>query len=342
MSILSLASDVSESRNELIQGIEFGVFAVFSVSIALVSRVLPFRTPRRPDRIDPRRPAWLLAAVMGAAVLVYMFSARLYIDFKYPQTSQQSATTEPDLTPQDNAVLSILPGLLGLAVLVAGDKSVRDFVGQNLGYGPRYVGAGLRRGILGAVIVIPFLYFGEYAVEMIYRAVHYQHELEHPLLKSLTEQPSRGVKIGIVIGACVVAPLFEEMLFRGHLQTLIRRMLYRLSTPFEPQVTQTPDLPPFLPLLKPTDLPLPPGLAPEAAAMPKPPPAPSAWHTWGAILITSLLFAMVHPLWSAPIIFVLAVGLGYAYELTGNLWVSITIHAAFNSLSTAIFLWSSG
>jgi len=39
-----------------------------------------------------------------------------------------------------------------------------------------------------------------------------------------------------------------------------------------------------------------------------------------------------------PAIFCLAIGLGYAYERTGNLWTCITIHCLFNSVSTFIYL----
>jgi hypothetical protein len=68
------------------------------------------------------------------------------------------------------------------------------------------------------------------------------------------------------------------------------------------------------------------------------PPPPTNAQTWCAIIITSMIFASVHPQWSQPVIFVLSVCLGYAYERTGNLWVPITIHAGFNTLSTAVFL----
>jgi len=61
-----------------------------------------------------------------------------------------------------------------------------------------------------------------------------------------------------------------------------------------------------------------------------------------SILITSMFFASVHPVWSFPIIFLLALALGYAYERTGNLWVSITMHAMFNTISTVLFLLGAG
>jgi hypothetical protein len=60
--------------------------------------------------------------------------------------------------------------------------------------------------------------------------------------------------------------------------------------------------------------------------------------TWLAVLITSVLFAIVHPLWTAPLIFLLAVCLSYAYERTGSLWVPIIMHAMFNTSSTLVFL----
>jgi membrane protease YdiL (CAAX protease family) len=60
---------------------------------------------------------------------------------------------------------------------------------------------------------------------------------------------------------------------------------------------------------------------------------------WLAVVITSVIFAVVHPLWMAPLIFVLSICLGYAYERTGNLWVPIVMHALFNTSSTIVFLY---
>ena len=69
------------------------------------------------------------------------------------------------------------------------------------------------------------------------------------------------------------------------------------------------------------------------------PAAPdAAWQRWAAVVVTSALFALVHAAWSAPPIFILSVGLGYAYERTGNLWVPITMHLLFNAIQTLFFL----
>ena len=62
---------------------------------------------------------------------------------------------------------------------------------------------------------------------------------------------------------------------------------------------------------------------------------------WLAIVIASLAFTLVHgALWLAPPIFFLSLCLGYAYDRTRNLWVSILIHASFNAASLTMFLFS--
>src|SRR5262249_29873960 len=54
------------------------------------------------------------------------------------------------------------------------------------------------------------------------------------------------------------------------------------------------------------------------------------------IMLTSLLFAAVHvPQWPAPIgLFLLSIALGAVYERTGSLIAVITMHATFNGFST--------
>jgi membrane protease YdiL (CAAX protease family) len=68
-----------------------------------------------------------------------------------------------------------------------------------------------------------------------------------------------------------------------------------------------------------------------------PPLVPSGAARWASIFLTSLIFASVHPAWTIPPIFFLSICLGYAYERTGNLWTSMTIHAVFNMTSTVLY-----
>jgi membrane protease YdiL (CAAX protease family) len=111
----------------------------------------------------------------------------------------------------------------------------------------------------------------------------------HEELQLLTTSTRLSLQILIIILAVVVAPLVEEMLFRGLLQTLIRSHLQR---------------------------------------------------PWPSVALTAGMFAVVHVQnpehW--PALFVLAMGLGYAYEKSGSLWQPIFMHALFNGLTIASVL----
>jgi hypothetical protein len=295
-----------------------------SLAAAALSGVVPPRRVAGPDRIAPSRPAWPLLGVMFGALGVYLFSASLYETITHPHAAP-TATTQPQDRPAiETAFVSTVPPLLGFLALVLGSHLSREVSDQDLGLGLGRLRQGAARGSIGVVIVVPPLFVVAQLVEVIYRHVHYRHPTEHPFLHTLGEKPGAGVVAAIIIGACVIAPLFEELLFRGYLQTLIRRMLYRLSTRALPPAGFT--------VISPAN---------DTAFAPQVEPSPpSAPQTWAAIVVTSAIFASVHPAWSQPVIFVLALCLGYAYERTANLWVPITIHAGFNTLSTAVFLLS--
>ena len=290
----------------------------------LVGAVFPAEGSRR-DRIPDGRPALPLVGVMFGAFGVWLFSTSLYATIEYPHASHPSTTQPYEPPPSEIAFVSTVPPLLGFLALLLGDQFAREACDQDLGTNLRRLIPGLIPGIIGVVIIVPPLMFLiAPLVELIYRHVHYHHPTEHPFLRTLGGKPSLGVTVAIVVGACVIAPLFEELLFRGHLQTLIRRGIGRLFANRVELVGNSVD----------------PAMAGPSAPIFIDASRPSSIQTWAAIIITSAIFAAIHPLWSQPMIFILALGLGYSYERTNNLWVPVSIHAGFNTINTAIFLLS--
>jgi membrane protease YdiL (CAAX protease family) len=166
---------------------------------------------------------------------------------------------------------------------------------------------------------VPLVFGVSLAAELVYRRLNYTHPPEHDLLRALGRAGSPVVAALLVLGATVAAPLSEELLFRGHLQTLLRRAFAWLSGTTYP----------YLGLKDPAE-----GVITTAQSH----EPPARWATWAGIGVTALLFTVVHIPWTWPPIFVLAVCLGYAYERTGNLWVPITMHAVFNAASTVVYV----
>ena len=96
----------------------------------------------------------------------------------------------------------------------------------------RLLGKGVRAGLLGALIAVPWTIVSGGLLGAAVSA----HRLSTPdRARAAAEDedprrrpPSSGRSCS---ARCVVAPLFEELLFRGHLQTLIRRGLVMLTHP---------------------------------------------------------------------------------------------------------------
>ena len=130
---------------------------------------------------------------------------------------------------------------------------------------------------------------------------------QHQELEMLTEYSQLSLRIIIFIVAVVMAPLLEEMLFRGLVQTmLVSRISYLVSRVSSDQQPATSD----------------------------------ALGAWFAIAISSGLFAIIHANaghW--PALFVLGVCLGYSYEKSGSLFRPIFIHSLFNAASLIATLY---
>jgi len=134
----------------------------------------------------------------------------------------------------------------------------------------------------------------------------------HQELELIAEYPQLPLRITIAVVAVIVAPVLEELLFRGLVQTTIRSMLEGGRGT---------------------------GGGGRGASALDPPAWSLLGPAWLAIGVSSGLFAMMHANpghW--PALFVLSVCLGYAYEKSGSLFRPIFIHAFFNAASVAAAL----
>ena len=149
-----------------------------------------------------------------------------------------------------------------------------------------------------AAAMILTAYFGE-----LFWGGEYQIQ-QHQQLKLISENPQLLSRILIVVTAVLIAPVLEEMLFRGLFQTAIRSYIAVFRSALVPQN------------------------APDAER------AKDRYGAWLAIAISSVLFTMTHANaghW--PALFVLGVCMGYAYEKSGSLFRPIFIHSIFNAIS---------
>jgi len=156
--------------------------------------------------------------------------------------------------------------------------------------------------IMAAILLTA--YFGE-----LLWGQEYQMQ-QHQQLKQITEHSQLLSRILIVFTAVIIAPLLEEMLFRGLFQTTIRSYIGA-----------------FISLLSPQNKPE------EQQTM-------DGYGVWAAIFISSGIFTMTHDNpahW--PALFILGICMGYAYEKSGSLFRPIFIHSIFNTISVIATLY---
>jgi membrane protease YdiL (CAAX protease family) len=131
----------------------------------------------------------------------------------------------------------------------------------------------------------------------------------HQELELITEYPQLLLRITIVVVAAVMAPLLEELLFRGLVQTMIRSLLETTEVRSDAvrRFFRCPD--------------------------------GHTTNAWLAIAASSGLFTLMHANpghW--PALFILSVALGYSYEKSGSLFRPIFAHSLFNTAMIAATL----
>jgi len=168
----------------------------------------------------------------------------------------------------------------------------------------------VRLGLIASLFILPPILMLAQLLDW------YVQEYEHPVLDAVKQQPTLAVFLSMTFSAAVVAPIFEEFLFRGLLQGSIQKLTRRLAVERQ-AIEQEQDRPAISETVSPAEV--------------------ASWP-WNAVLVSSATFAIMHlGNGAAPIaLFFFAVALGYLYRQTGRLWPCITVHVALNLFSMVI------
>lgn len=233
-----------------------------------------------PERWENNENPAMHMILAGAGFLVWLFATQMLMS-----KGASSASTQPTTRPMDvRDVLGATMGqLIGFVAIILGNLALRKKGLATLGL--KYPLKAILPGVGAALVAMPLVYATSLLAEWFYILIHYQHPQKHEVLEVLIRS-SAIEKWVPILSAVIVAPLFEELLFRGHLQTFFKRSFHA--------------------------------------------PGNETVGAWMSILLSSGMFMIVHPAWTYPPIFVLAVCMGYVYERTGNLWSTILLHMLFN------------
>jgi len=231
-----------------------------------------------------------------------------------------------------NIAISLVIFAIGLFLIaLRSGPRLSDF-----GWSPREMLSDLRLGLIGFVMLAPPVY----ALQGL--LVQFWQPSKHPLVEMFKASPDPQFFAVLFVAAAVVAPLFEELVFRVLLQGFLEKAVrfhgevhelffgeFRgAETPIVAELVDAPSPP--TPLSPEPPVPSPLSLPPELRG-------PAAWLP---IAISSIVFALMHyshgPDW-IPLT-ILAAGMGYLYQRTHRLLPSLVVHALVNS-SSMLALW---
>jgi membrane protease YdiL (CAAX protease family) len=231
-----------------------------------------------------------------------------------------------------------------------------------LGVAAGNIPRGVITGVLSFAAITPILFVVLDVTEIMAKKITHKLPPVHPALKAMADDHSHVSVALLVLMVVVIAPISEELFFRGLIQSWIAQKFAGMEVKTTPEnhsyrnalPWQTPDV--SVPATTSSSA-LDSGVehdtnsADSSNASPWP-VAPRRWpdalwlprSRWIAILITATIFAGVHYLVTPgydewfPSLFLLGVALGYIYERTGNIWTDITMHACFNLIPTLLIL----
>jgi membrane protease YdiL (CAAX protease family) len=209
-------------------GLVLLALAFVGLALAGVSRGGSIRGPQRLPPGSPVLPI-LIVFLIGATC---WFGGQAVIfgvlDYRYAATHGGERLSLDKIDAWDLAILATVPALAAMLVMLAGDMIFRLLrpIGLRLSHLPRMLFVGIAAGVVSLLLV----YGSSSLLQVFYEWVRYEHPSEHELLGAMKEA-SATAQVMLVIGACAVAPLFEELLFRGHMQTLLTRLFLGARAP---------------------------------------------------------------------------------------------------------------
>jgi membrane protease YdiL (CAAX protease family) len=302
----------------------------------LWAMMLRNRRPLLPPNGEPRA-LWGVRAVVAVALIVFGTFLLLVVAL----LPKPAGLPEPSFTAK-----MLAASLFNVAVLLTLPLVLRTLCRlrpPDVGFSLERFGPNVKAGAMAFLLVTPWVYLVFGMAQLVY------HGKRHPLEEMLRQELS---PLGIVLAflsAVVLAPLTEEMIFRGIIQTWLTSVLELgrgwlnrgdpalpvplVVAPVEGDILTETEIASHS-LMEASVGIIPRETAPLHTVQGV--PLRPARLNWLPVVLTSLLFAAVHtPEMPAPFaIFVLSLALGFLYQRTGSLVASITLHALFNAFST--------
>jgi len=270
-------------------------------------------------------PFWSLGEfflMFGLLLVCTVAAASTARKYWGPEASQNApeaivaANSSPEPTIESMIATAVALAVCNIVVLGAvlsfmGLTNRRDL--ERYGLWPS--GDDLRLGAIASVLVLP-------PVLILATLLEYLVPYEHQVFNLIEQSPEPAVFWAMALSAILVAPIFEEFMFRSLLQGGGQRVIRRTEHLRDKERISDKELQSIeksLELITSHEV--------------------ASW-SWWPVVIASLTFSTLHlGQGAAPIaLFFFSMALGYLYRQTGRLWPCIVVHLVLNTVSLVGFI----
>lgn len=184
--------------------------------------------PERLEATDRRGPLWFAAAVGFYSLYL---PGTIYLLVQSPGVEPATApATQMALSPRTSALLGTAQQATVLLAILVMNAIYWPGWTNRLGLALRRLPFGVAAGLLGIAIVLPLMAGVGELTQVLWNWVRLDHPSAHALLRAMEKDPDHSLRASIIATAVLLAPVAEELLFRGLLQTAILYSIAR-STP---------------------------------------------------------------------------------------------------------------
>jgi membrane protease YdiL (CAAX protease family) len=220
---------------------------VWLIGAVVLLGYLGFFSPK-PLRTAPPREGHVSLPVAGGVIVLYyvILIASLKVavgaglvppDLFEPATQAATATAaaaskaaeKPDQFVAGSAIDGAAKVICVLVLALVLPRLFKEGA-KGWGLSGRQILGGLLKGLLGFAIIYPVLISGTLGLEWVYSLNQYQMT-DHPAISVMKEHPPVWQDVLLCISAALVAPVAEEVFFRGILQTALIQQGWGLLFP---------------------------------------------------------------------------------------------------------------
>jgi membrane protease YdiL (CAAX protease family) len=204
------------------------IWVSLPISLVIVAALGVFK-PKRiigPDRLAPGESPRVLTIAIASALAAWCFCPIIFALAHEAIARHKHVVPTTQFSEPETVVYSALMEIIVFIGMITATVLTRVDGLRRIGFAPTKIPAGIPAGVLGIVLVLPFVAVVNQYTELALDHMGWSHPI-HRLLEVLKENPPPWLRITDIIAAGLIAPVAEEMFFRGILQTTFRYLFNR-------------------------------------------------------------------------------------------------------------------